>query len=205
MIWSASVLTTRLALSGGVVHAAASARRGSSFFQLGPAFGKADLGEPEEDQAEHRQRVLPRGEAGIGAELIGGGPKALFERVIRGAFSDGASHCIEFGQADEGANASVKWYRGIPLAISDSCGDGRRRSQAVNEKGGPENGTRQKPFRTPPARCASRAASSRGLPAPPISFFSRLQPGTLSPTIPSLAPAAPTGTRSRRGCSAWSR
>ena len=73
-------------IGGGVVDAAAAAGRGAGLLQLGALGGEADLGEAQEDQAEDRAGVFLRLEAGVGAELIGGVPEALFERGGGGVF-----------------------------------------------------------------------------------------------------------------------
>jgi hypothetical protein len=41
---------------------------------------EADFGKAQEDETEYRRGVFLRLEAGIGAELVGGIPKAFFER-----------------------------------------------------------------------------------------------------------------------------
>ena len=68
-------------VGGGFVHAAAAPRRRAGLLQLGALGGEADLGEAQEDQAEDRAGVFLGLEAGVGAELVGGVPQALFERA----------------------------------------------------------------------------------------------------------------------------
>ena len=48
--------------------------------------GEADLGEAQEDEAEDGAGVFLGLEAGVGAELVGGVPQALFERGGGGVF-----------------------------------------------------------------------------------------------------------------------
>jgi len=52
--------------------------------EFSAALDEADFGETEEDEAEHGLGVLLRGEAGVGAELVGGGPEAFLQRVVGG-------------------------------------------------------------------------------------------------------------------------
>jgi len=53
-------------------------------------FREAGVGEAEEDEAEDGRGILRGLEAGVGAELIGGGPEAFFEGVVGGVFFRGA-------------------------------------------------------------------------------------------------------------------
>ena len=73
-------------IRGGVVQARAAPRRGGGFIQLGALCGKADFGKAQEDEAEDRLGVLRGGEAGVGAELVGGVPKTFFQRAVGGVF-----------------------------------------------------------------------------------------------------------------------
>ncbi len=81
-------------VGGGFVHARAASRRGGGLFQLGALRGEADFGEAQEDEAEDGLGVLRGGEARVGAELVGGIPKAFFQRRGAVSFSDGAIQCI---------------------------------------------------------------------------------------------------------------
>lgn len=56
----------------------------------GAMFREAGVGEAEEDEAEDGRGILRGLEAGVGAELIGGGPEAFFEGVVGGVFFRGA-------------------------------------------------------------------------------------------------------------------
>ena len=56
----------------------------SGLFQFGAVGRKAEFGEAEEDQAEYWRGVLLGCEARVGAELVRGIPKALFERGVAG-------------------------------------------------------------------------------------------------------------------------
>ena len=57
---------------------------GAAFPQFGALPGQADFGEAQENEPEDRASVFLRLEARVGAELIGGIPKALFQRVSGG-------------------------------------------------------------------------------------------------------------------------
>jgi len=52
------------------------------FFQLGALGGEPDFGEAQEDEAEDGRGVFLGFEAGVGAELVGGIPQALFQRGL---------------------------------------------------------------------------------------------------------------------------
>jgi hypothetical protein len=52
--------------------------------QHGPLREKANLGKPQEDQTENRLRILCRGQAGVGAELICRRPQAALQRLGAG-------------------------------------------------------------------------------------------------------------------------
>lgn len=67
-------------VGGGFIHTAAAAGGGAGLFQHFALGGKARLGEAQEDQAKDGAGVFLRLEAGVGAELVGGVPQALFER-----------------------------------------------------------------------------------------------------------------------------
>jgi hypothetical protein len=69
-------------VSGGFIDPAAAPRRCAGAFELGALYGKAHLGKAQEDQAEDGAGVFLCLEAGIGAELIGGIPQALFQRGV---------------------------------------------------------------------------------------------------------------------------
>ena len=56
---------------------------------MAPLGGKADFGKAQEDQAEDAAGVFLRLEAGVGTELVGGIPQALFERGGGGVFFGG--------------------------------------------------------------------------------------------------------------------
>jgi hypothetical protein len=51
---------------------------------------KADFGEAEKDEAEDGGGVFLGLEAGVGAELVGGGPELLFKRGGSGVFFRGS-------------------------------------------------------------------------------------------------------------------
>ena len=53
----------------------------SCLLQFGALDGEADFREAQEDPAEDRAEVFLRLQAGLGAELVGGIPKALFQHV----------------------------------------------------------------------------------------------------------------------------
>jgi hypothetical protein len=62
--------------------AKATARRASCFGllqQLRPLGGEADLGKAKEDDAKERAEVFLGFKAGVGSELVGGVPEALFQ------------------------------------------------------------------------------------------------------------------------------
>ena len=73
-------------VGGGFVHPRAAAGRGAGLLQLGALGGEADFGEAQEDQAEDRAGVFLGLQAGVGAELVGGVPEALFQRGGGGIF-----------------------------------------------------------------------------------------------------------------------
>jgi len=79
-------------IGGGFIHARATTGQvalptiGGGFLQLGALGDKADFGEAQEDDAEDRAGVFLGLEAGVGAELVGGVPEALFERGGVGVF-----------------------------------------------------------------------------------------------------------------------
>ena len=69
-------------VGAGIIDAQAAARGSGGFFELRSLLREARLGEAQEDEAEDGRGVLPRLQAGVGAELIGGRPQAFFERVV---------------------------------------------------------------------------------------------------------------------------
>ena len=73
-------------VGGGFIHAAAAPGGGAGLLQLGALGGEADFGEAQEDEAEDGAGVFLGLEAGVGAELVGGIPEALFERGGGGVF-----------------------------------------------------------------------------------------------------------------------
>ncbi len=73
-------------MGSGFIHAQAATRRRAGFFQLGALLGKPDFGEAQEDDAEDRAGVFLGLEAGVGAGLVGGVPKALFKCSVVGVF-----------------------------------------------------------------------------------------------------------------------
>jgi len=56
---------------GGFFDARAAAASRGLFFEFRPAYGEADCGEPEEDEAENGLGVFGRFQTGVGAKLIG--------------------------------------------------------------------------------------------------------------------------------------
>ena len=73
-------------IGGGLVHARAAPGGRAGLLQLGALGGEADFGEAQEDEAEDGRGVFLGLEAGVGAELVGGIPEALFQRVVGGVF-----------------------------------------------------------------------------------------------------------------------
>ena len=90
-------------VGGGFIHSAAATGRGAGLLQLRALGGEAHLGEAQEDQAEDGAGVLLGLQAGIGAELVGGIPQALFERGRGGVF---------FGVRDPTQNEPPRWCFG---------------------------------------------------------------------------------------------
>ena len=73
-------------IRAGVFQARAASRRGGGFIQLGALYSKSNFCKAQKDETEDRLGVLRCGEAGVGAELVCGVPKAFFERVVSGVF-----------------------------------------------------------------------------------------------------------------------
>ncbi len=72
-------------VGGGIVGAVGStAGRCPGGFQLRAALCEASLGKQQENQAQHRRGILRRRQPGIGAELVGGIPQALFKCIGSG-------------------------------------------------------------------------------------------------------------------------
>jgi hypothetical protein len=66
------------AFGSGFLHSHAAPGGRAGLLQFGALGGEADFGKAQEDQAEDRAGVFLRLEAGVGAELVGGIPEALF-------------------------------------------------------------------------------------------------------------------------------
>lgn len=75
-------------VGGGVVQARAAPGQvalpniSGGLFQLSPLEGETDFGEAQKDEAENGRGVFLGFEAGVGAELVGGFPKTIFERAV---------------------------------------------------------------------------------------------------------------------------
>jgi hypothetical protein len=69
-------------ISAGVIDARAAARRRGGFLQPGVSSGKAHVGESQENEPEHRLRILRGFKFGIGAELVGCGPERVPTRLL---------------------------------------------------------------------------------------------------------------------------
>ena len=59
---------------------------GTGRFQLRTLLGEADFSKAQEDEAKDGLGVLGGAQAAVGAELVGGSPEALFQRVGGGVF-----------------------------------------------------------------------------------------------------------------------
>jgi len=66
------------------IHARAAPGGRPCLLQFGALGDESDLGKAQEDEAEDRPGVFLRLQAGVGPELVGGIPKALFQRVSGG-------------------------------------------------------------------------------------------------------------------------
>ena len=73
-----------------VIHGA----RMRGFLQLGALGDEADFDETWKDAAEAGRGGFLRLEAGVGAELVGGVPEALFQRRVVGIFPEGATQIL---------------------------------------------------------------------------------------------------------------
>lgn len=73
-------------ISCRLIHKAATARRCACGFELGTLSSKTDFGKAQEDQTKDRSGVFLRLEAGVGAELVSGVPKAFFQGGSGGVF-----------------------------------------------------------------------------------------------------------------------
>lgn len=62
--------------------------------RLGVLAGETDIGEAGEYEAEYGAGVFSGLQASVGAELVDGTPRALFERGGGGVFLGGAIYCI---------------------------------------------------------------------------------------------------------------
>lgn len=76
-------------LGGRFIDAAALAIRTGCRLQAGALDAESAFGEPEEDDPENRAGVFLGLQSGIGAELVGARPKALFQGVCQGIFGGG--------------------------------------------------------------------------------------------------------------------
>ena len=77
-------------IGGGLVHPrAAAARGGAGLFKLRATGGETHFGKAQEDEAQDRCGILRGVETGVGAELIGRRPQAIFKRGVGGVFFGG--------------------------------------------------------------------------------------------------------------------
>src|ERR1017187_6062951 len=67
-----------------VIHARTAPGGHTGLLQVGAPGGEADFGKAQKDEAEDGRGVFLGFEAGVGAELVSGVPKALFQRGVVG-------------------------------------------------------------------------------------------------------------------------
>ena len=102
----------------GVIDARAAPAAGGLLLQHGAVFGETGVSEAEEDEAEDGRGILRGFEAGIGAELIGGGPEAFFQGVVGGVLFGGGDP--DHKRCHRAALAFVAKRKGVAISESPS-------------------------------------------------------------------------------------
>ena len=86
---------------------------------MGALLGESDFGEAQEDEAEDGLGVLRSAQAAVGAELVGSGPEALFQRVGGGVLFGWSGPVHEFKRGKPTLHHPTKRVRSPAQARSE--------------------------------------------------------------------------------------